>query len=264
MSRTGTALQSEPLFALENVTVSFDSTVALREVTVEIPARAYVGLIGPNRSGKTTLMRVLCGAVKPDRGTVSFKTQNIQTLSAQDLAKEISLVPQNCPVPHQVRVIDEVLLGRLPFLSNFATYSATDYQLARNALQAVGLSPYADKHSDQLSGGERQRTTIARAITQNTDCTLLDEPTNHLDIYFQHKVLGLLGELSPSVVAVLHDINLAARYCNWVILLKNGEVFAAGPPDKVLTKETIEQVYGVTTTTFCHQGKQQFFFSIDE
>lgn len=261
IEKTGSV--SEELFSLNEVTIKFGQTVALNGLSAVIPAGMHVGLIGPNGSGKTTLLRVLYGAVKPERGEVKFSGKHLQEHTTLGIAKRIALVPQNQIAPQRVRVLDEVLLGRTPFLSAFDKYSKADYELAQKALDIVGLSSISSKFSDQLSGGERQRTVIARALTQDTDCILLDEPTNHLDIYFQHKVLSLLGYLKSNIVTVLHDINLAAKYCDWILLLDHGKVFASGNPCEVLTEETIRHVYGVEATTYQHDGKSQFCFSIN-
>lgn len=252
------------LFSVENVTVSYGFAPALNGVSLSIPKGMHVGLIGPNGSGKTTLLRALYGGVKPTDGRVHFDNHVVAEMPTRELAKRITLVPQHATAPQQVRVLEEVLLGRMPFMSNFSSYSVDDYQLARQALRLVNLADIEDKYSDQLSGGERQRLIIARAIAQQTDCILLDEPTNHLDIYFQHKILSLLKDLFPSIVTVLHDINLAARYCDWVIMLDQGDAFAEGHPEDVLTEDNIQRIYGVSATTYCHKGKQQFCFDIDK
>lgn len=252
-----------PLFSLDDVTVKFGKTVALNQLSGTIPAGMHVGLIGPNGSGKTTLMRALYGAVKPNRGRIKLVGEPLDSLQPHEIATKIALVPQNQIVPQRVKVIDEVLLGRIPFLSAFATYSHSDYDLAVKALDTVGLTGVREKYSDQLSGGERQRTVIARALTQDTNCVLLDEPTNHLDIFYQHKVLSLLRRLAPNVVTVLHDINLAAKYCDWLLMLDHGKVFASGKPHEVLTESNIEHVYGVQATTIHHEGKLQYCFSVN-
>lgn len=211
-----------PLFSLDDVTVKFGKTLALNQLSGTIPAGMHVGLIGPNGSGKTTLMRALYGAVKPNRGRIKLVGEPLDSLQPHEIATKIALVPQNQIVPQRVKVIDEVLLGRIPFLSAFATYSHSDYDLAAKALDTVGLTGVREKYSDQLSGGERQRTVIARALTQDTNCVLLDEPTNHLDI-FSRTILelfdildgcfNLIGLLRPVFCeSTNHPIRAASSY----------------------------------------------------
>ena len=145
-------------------------------------------------------------------------------------------------------VLDEVLLGRMPFISDFSPYREEDRKLALDALEAVGMLDKSERRSDELSGGERQRVVIARALAQGSRCILLDEPTNHLDIRYQHEVLELLRDLGRTVVIVLHDLNMAARYCDRIHILSAGRMHSVGAAEQVLLESTIAELYGVNVS----------------
>jgi iron complex transport system ATP-binding protein len=177
-----------------------------------------VGLIGPNGSGKTTLLRVLYAALRPRAGFVSIDDDPVAEM---------------------------VLLGRSPHPSAFQRYTAADHRTAATGLRRVGVRQLADRAFGTLSGGEKQRVLVARALAQESDHLLLDEPANHLDIRYQHEILGLVRALAVTTVVVLHDLNLAARYCDHLVLLDRGAIARAGSTDQVLTPEVLEPVYGI-------------------
>ena len=235
-----------PLLHAEAVSRSFSQHPVLQDVSLSAAPGEVVGLIGPNGSGKTTLLRTLYGALSPDAGRVTFDGEEISGIPAKRLAQRVAVVVQEPPGELMLSVADIVLLGRTPHLGMFDRRGAEDERLAAQALQRVGLLEKASREFIGLSGGEKQRVLIARALVQQADCLLLDEPTNHLDISYQHQVLHLVRELGITAVVVLHDLNLAARYCDSVVLLSQGQVYASGRPDEVLTKEKIEPIYDVS------------------
>ena len=234
------------MISAEQVSFAYDESEVLHEVSAVAGDGDVVGLIGPNGSGKTTLLRTLYGALRPGGGTVQVDGQAVDRFTPTGLARRIAVVAQEGVPELPLTVVDMVLLGRAPRRSMFQSYTRDDYQRAAAALRRVDARALAERPFNTLSGGEKQRVLVARALAQEADHLLLDEPTNHLDIRYQHEILTLVRDLSITTVVVLHDLNLAARYCDRLVLLERGHVASTGPPDTVLQPEVIEPVYGVT------------------
>lgn len=222
-----------------------------------------LGLIGPNGSGKTTLLRHLYGALT-GAGTVTVDGDRLADLRPREAARRLAVVVQESGTESSLSVAEMVLLGRTPHLATFQRTSPADHAIAVDALARVGTTQLADRSFAGLSGGERQRVLIARALAQQATHLLLDEPTNHLDIRYQHEVLGLLAhlvaDLGTTAVVVLHDLNLAARYCDDLVLLDAGRVAAAGPTDEVLDPVVLEPVYGIGLRRVEHAGELHLHF----
>ncbi|KQQ42008.1 ABC transporter ATP-binding protein [Nocardioides sp. Leaf307] len=209
-----------------------------------------LGLIGPNGSGKTTLLRLLHGALRSPTGRVEVDGEPAASLAPREAARRLAVVVQESGGETALTVAEMVLLGRGPHLSTFQRLGAGDHALALDCLRRVGADHLGARAVAGLSGGERQRVLIARALAQQATHLLLDEPTNHLDVRYQHEVLGLVRRLvggpdPTAVVVVLHDLNLAARYCDDLVLLGDGAVVAAGPVGEVLDPAVLEPVYGI-------------------
>ncbi len=221
----------------------------LDQVDLSAPHGQVLGLVGPNGSGKTTLLRTLYASLHPSRGSVLIDDESLRSLSARDIARQVSVVVQETPGDLPLLVSDMVLLGRTPHRSTFGRTRGADDAAAAAALAKVGALHLAGQPFDGLSGGERQRVLIARALAQQASHLLLDEPTNHLDVRYQHEVLDLIAtfarEAHGTVVVVLHDLNLAATYCDRIMLLQEGRVVADGTPDEVLVPDRLEPVYEV-------------------
>ena len=252
------------MITADDISFAYGSSVVLDGVRVAAGPGQVVGLIGPNGSGKTTLLRTLYAALSPRAGMVSLDGIPIGDLAQREIAKRLSVVVQEGSGEMPMTVAETVLLGRSPHLSTFQRHSAEDYRIAADALTRVGTRHLADRVFAGLSGGEKQRVLIARALAQQADHLLLDEPTNHLDIRYQHEVLQLVRALDVTTVVVLHDLNLAARYCDEVVLLDGGRVSAAGTPNDVLRPEILEPVYriGVQRVT-TDDGIQLLFRPLD-
>lgn len=223
----------------------FGAQPVLKDISLEIPHQGTLGLIGPNGSGKTTLLRALYGALQTNAGEVQLDGAVLNTLPRRQIAKAIAVVVQEHTSEMDMSVAELVLLGRLPHQRFLASTSTEDQQRVMAALKKVGALQLAKRKFGELSGGERQRVLIARALVQEATHILLDEPTNHLDIRYQHEVLHLVRSLNQSAVIVLHDLNLAAAYCEQLILLDHGRIIAQGTPNGVLTAKNLEPVYGV-------------------
>lgn len=253
------------MITAETISFAYGDAVVLDGVEVTARPGQIVGLIGPNGSGKTTLLRTLYAALSPRAGLVSLDDVPIQTLHRRDIAKRLAVVVQEGAGELPLTVTDLVLLGRIPHLSTFQRHTTKDYAIAAAALTRVGARQLADRAFAGLSGGEKQRVLIARALAQQTDHLLLDEPTNHLDIRYQHEVLQLVSTLDVTTIIVLHDLNLAARYCDEVVLLDRGTIRAAGRPEEVLRAEVLEPVYRIRVQRVrTDDGFQLLFRPFDE
>ncbi|MFV0525290.1 MAG: ABC transporter ATP-binding protein [Acidimicrobiales bacterium] len=228
------------------VTVDYGSRRALDGASFRAAAGEIVGLIGPNGSGKTTMLRSLYKAIRPSGGSVLIDGDDVADLRPRHLARRVAVVVQDPVSELAMTVAEMVLLGRAPQRGPFLSYDVEDHRVAAELLTQVGLRDRADDLITELSGGERQRVLLARALAQDVDHLFLDEPTNHLDVRYQHELLDLVCRLASSVVIVLHDLNLAARYCDRLVLLNRGAVIAEGLPSEVLHPERIESVYGIS------------------
>ncbi|RLP94707.1 ABC transporter ATP-binding protein [Micromonospora sp. BL4] len=214
---------------------------------VSVTARPgrVLGLIGPNGSGKTTLLRLLYGALRSGAGQVLVDGDNLGTLAPREAARRLAVVVQETGGETALTVAELVLLGRGPHLSTFQRTGKADHEIAARCLTRVGAAHLATRAFARLSGGERQRVLIARALAQQATHLLLDEPTNHLDIRYQHEILQLVRNLGTCSIVVLHDLNLAARYCDDLVLLGQEGVVTAGTVDEVLEPAVLEPVYGI-------------------
>ncbi|MEV1024885.1 ABC transporter ATP-binding protein [Streptomyces sp. NPDC050264] len=208
-------------------------------------AGTVTGVLGPNGSGKSTLLRLLAGVLAPAAGIVTLDGDPLSAVPRKVAARRIALVHQQADTQVELTVADIVRLGRIPHRRAWAPASAADEEAVRAALERSGLTSRAQRLWHTLSGGERQRVQIARALAQEPRELLLDEPTNHLDIQHQLDLLDLISGLELTCVVALHDLNLAATYCDQVVVLRRGRVVAAGEPGAVLTEDLIADVYGV-------------------
>lgn len=239
---------------------SYGNNAVVDGVDITIPERGTVGLVGPNGSGKTTLLRTLYGSLQPDAGTVTVNQRPLHKVARKTLSKTLAVVAQEHASDLPMVVADLVMLGRMPHQGLTSRPSSLDEQIVEEALRQVGVFHLAGRNFSDLSGGERQRVLIARALTQEATHILLDEPTNHLDIRFQHDVLALLADLPTSCVVVLHDLNLAARYCDHVLVLQDGAVVAQGAPAEVFTPEILEPIYGIEVRRVDIDGEMNLIF----
>jgi iron complex transport system ATP-binding protein len=231
----------------ENLVVRYGGRRALAGVSWSTRPGRVLGLIGPNGSGKSTLLRAVLRAVD-STGELAIDEQDLRRLSTRQLARRVASVAQQ-EEGGELAVREMVLLGRSVHRPDWAGYRAEDHALTDQAMRDTGIAGLAQRNLVELSGGERQRVLIARALAQQSPYLLLDEPTNHLDVRYQHEVLVLVRRLGLTTVLVLHDLNLAARYCDDLLLLDGGAVAAAGPTAAVLTASVLEPVYGVRVTT---------------
>ena len=249
------AASTAPLLAASGVSVELGGAPILRGVDVAVRRGEVVGLVGPNGAGKSTLLRVVTGLLRPSAGAVAVAGEPLDALSRRELARRVAVVQQLPEAPATMRVRDLVLLGRHPHVGLLARETRRDEAIASEAMRRAGCDRFADRDLGSLSGGERRRAFIARALAQEAPLLLLDEPTSNLDAHAQVEILELVAELAADgagVLLVVHDLTLAAAYCDRVVLLAAGEVVAEGPPSEVVTPERVRRVYGAGVTVMPH------------
>lgn len=235
------------LLSLERVSFSYGAIAALTDLSFSVAAGEVFGLLGPNGSGKSTVVRLLSRVLTPRSGRVRFAGRDVGTYGREELARHIAVVPQETVIELPFSVLEVVLMGRSPHLGRLGFERARDLMIAHRAMAQTGVEALAAREIHELSGGERQRVILARALAQEPRVLLLDEPTAFLDIRHQVEVYDLVKSLSRqhglTVVAILHDLNLAALYCDRLALLKAGHLFCLGMPEHVLTYSNIKAVY---------------------
>ncbi|MDQ2588309.1 ABC transporter ATP-binding protein [Saccharothrix yanglingensis] len=228
--------------------------LVLDGVSVACEPGSTLGLLGPNGAGKSTLLRLLAGLLAPDTGVVTLDGEPLRSLPRRAVARRVAVVEQQVDTQVDLSVRDVVRLGRIPHRRAWSGESAEDAAAVRDALAATGLADRADQSWHTLSGGERQRVQLARALAQRPRELLLDEPTNHLDVAHQLDLLDLVRSLPVTGVVALHDLNLAAMFCDRLVVLRAGGVVAAGTPAEVLTEDLVADVYGVRTRITVEDG----------
>lgn len=212
--------------------------------------RSLVGVIGPNGSGKSTLLKCIYRVLKPSEGAVFVDGQPLSEYRVRDSAKKIAVLAQHNFYNFEFTVQDVVLMGRAPHKRALERDSAADFKIVHEAMERVGVASLRDRLFSTLSGGEQQRVLLARALAQQTPCLILDEPTNHLDIKHQLELLDLVRSLDRTVIAAIHDLNIAAMYCDTIFVMQSGHIVAAGAPRDVLTRSLIRSVYEVDADVF--------------
>jgi iron complex transport system ATP-binding protein len=237
---------------VQQVSVSIGGKPILHDVDLEVAPGEFVGLIGPNGSGKSTLLRTIYRSIRPTSGVVLLGDRDVWSMSARTAAQHTAAVLQNSPTPPGLTVREVAELGRTPHHGMFDRTGATDREIVDAALERTGMADHADRIYGSLSGGERQRVLLARALAQEPKLLVLDEPTNHLDIRARFELLELVHTVGVTTLAVLHDLDLAARSCDRLVVLDRGRVVASGPVLDALTPEVLSSVFGVTAATERH------------
>ncbi len=236
-------------FRAEQITAGYDNKTILQDVSVTIPSNKISIIIGANGCGKSTLLKTLARLITPTSGQVTLDGQAIQKMPPKQLAKILGLLPQSPIVPEGITVADLVGRGRFPHHSFLKGWSKKDYEAVAEAMEMMNITEFADRHIDELSGGQRQRVWIAMALAQQTDILFLDEPTTYLDITYQVEILDLLTDLNrkygTTIVMVLHDINLSARYADYIFALHEGKLVAEGPPSDIITNSLIKDIFAL-------------------
>ncbi|MFB6267680.1 MAG: heme ABC transporter ATP-binding protein [Halodesulfurarchaeum sp.] len=243
------------MIEVTDLSVTLGSVRALRDVDVSIAEGSFVGLIGPNGAGKTTLLRTIGGILSPDDGTVTVDGSDVHQLGSKEASRLVAAVPQQPTLTFDFSVREIVAMGRTPYQSRLGTGSERDQEAVAEALATTEVADLADRSITAVSGGERQRVLLARALAQDTPVLLLDEPTASLDIHHQVRTLETVADLvrqGKTVLAAIHDLNLAAHYCDSLLLLGDGAVVASGPPEDVLTEAHLERAFGTQAAVTRH------------
>jgi iron complex transport system ATP-binding protein len=242
--------------SIDDVDCSYGSIDVVKDVSFNVKKGEFLGILGPNGSGKTTLLKSISRVLKPKKGMILISDKDIYEMKSVDVAKQLAVVPQETPVSFDFSALEVVLMGRNPHMPRFKMESKEDFEIAKASMELTRTWEFADRPVTELSGGERQRVIIARALTQEPQILLLDEPTTHLDISNQLEIMDLIKHLCVTrnllIVAVFHDFNLAARYCDSIILLKDGKIVAVGNAEETLTSENVKKVFSVNTIVKKH------------
>jgi iron complex transport system ATP-binding protein len=231
-----------------DVSVSVPKRRIVETVSLYVDEGEFIGLIGPNGSGKSTLLKSIYRTMKADSGEILVGGDNIDSLSLKESALRMGVVTQHNYYNFDFKVEEVVAMGRTPHKGMMEMDGAEDRQIVHDALEKVNMLEFKDRIFSSLSGGEQQRIILARALCQQTPCLILDEPTNHLDIKYQLEVLDIVKELGCTCLCALHDMNLAAQYCDRIYVLKDGHVITSGTPEDVITEKNIAEIYGVKAT----------------
>jgi iron complex transport system ATP-binding protein len=244
------------IIKVEDVQFAYRDASVLSGVELEVFQGEMLGLVGPNGVGKSTLISVMNGVIRPQRGRVLLNGEDVNLLNPKERAVRVATVPQNPAVIRGFRALDIVMMGRNPHLGFLEWEGEKDLKVCRNVMELTGTWRFADRFITSLSGGERQRVFIARALAQEAQLLMLDEPTAHLDIGFQSEILDVIEEVrhdsGVTVITAMHDMTLAAQYCQRIALMSQGVVYSLGRPEEVLTPENVFEVFGVQVSLMKH------------
>ncbi|MGL5315799.1 MAG: ABC transporter ATP-binding protein [Peptostreptococcaceae bacterium] len=231
----------------ENIKFNIGDADILKDINIEVDNKEFIGIIGPNGSGKSTFLKCLYRNLKPSGGIIKLDDINLNKYSIKDSARKIGVVAQHNYYDFDFKVSDIVLMGRSPHKRMLEQDTKSDYEIVESSLQKVNMLEFKERSFNTLSGGEQQRIILARALAQQTKCLILDEPTNHLDIKYQLQLMNTVKNLDIEVIAAIHDLNIAAMYCDKIYVMKDGNIVAHGNPDDVLTTKLIKDVYEVNS-----------------
>ncbi len=235
------------ILEVQKVTTGYNGIEVLRDISFQVKRGEILGIIGPNGAGKTTLFKIIARSLLPWRGSIYYNDNNILRISVKNLFQEITILPQIIETPFSFNVFDFVSMGRYPHLKRMEELKKLDFEIIEHSMSLTDILRLKDRPINHLSGGERQRVFLAQALTQTPKLLLLDEPITHLDIGHQVGILDIIKRLNKehtlTVIMILHDLNLAAEYCDRLILMDRGGIYKMGIPDEVLTYQNIEDVY---------------------
>jgi iron complex transport system ATP-binding protein len=235
---------------VRRISISLSHRDIVKDVSLKVEQGRFIGLIGPNGSGKSTLLKAVYKVLIPREGTILLNGEDLVRVRPRHIARSMAVVGQFNELDFDFTVREMVMMGRTPHKTLLEQDTKQDVEIVDRALAMVHLEAYAGRDYQSLSGGERQRVILARAIAQEPEILVLDEPTNHLDIKYQLQILSIVKRLGIGVLAALHDLALAAEYCDYLYLLRSGSLAAEGPPESVLTRNLIEEVYDVGCRTY--------------
>lgn len=240
---------------IKNLSVTIEEKKIIEDLNIDIEAKNLVGIIGPNGSGKSTLLKTIYRVLKYNEGSIYINGKDIKVMSLRETAKEMAVVAQHNEQEFDFNVYDMVLIGRSPHKKFLERDSRDDYEIVDEALEKVDMLAYKERKYNSLSGGEKQRIILARALAQQTNCLILDEPTNHLDIKYQFQFMNIAKNLDITVIAAIHDLNIASLYCDEIYALKDGKIVKSGSPADIFTEKLIYDLYEVESRIIKEDGK---------
>lgn len=235
------------IVAVKNVTYNIDNFTICNDINIAFKKDTFTGIIGPNGSGKSTLLKQIYRLIKPTNGSIYLNGENLDKINSKLVAKEMAVLPQEHHSDFDYTVDEVVMMGRFPYHKLFekTKHSTKDRKIVDKYLKLLGLGEQNKQLFKTLSGGEKQRVLLARALSQETDLIVLDEVTNHLDIRYQYKVLETLKKLNLTIISAIHDLNLAIKFCDHIVIMNNGTVIELGKPQNVINKEILKNVFGI-------------------
>jgi len=256
------------MLEIKNLFVSYGEKEIIKNISLKIEKGVFAGIIGPNGAGKTTLLKTVAGILKPKKGEILLEGENIYRISSLKLAKKVAYLPSVFDIHFSYTVEEFIIMGRFAYTGRFGRLSEDDFKIFKETIKLLELEKLKRRKIWELSDGEKQRTYLAQALVQQPSLLLLDEPTSHLDIGHQFKIMDILQKLNKdglTIISILHDLNLASEYCDYLILLKNGEIFKEGKVEKVLTYQNIEKVYQTKVLVYKNpHSKKPYVFGIPE
>lgn len=246
---------------IQSLEVEIGKKTIIDDVSLTVSSQQMVGIIGANGSGKSTLLKSIYKSLKPKKGTIVLNQLDLLKTSEKKVSQKVGVVGQFNEVSFDFSVFQMVLLGRTPHKKLLETDSLADMEIVEAALKQTGLSAYRDRSFLSLSGGEKQRVILARALTQKPEYLILDEPTNHLDIRYQLEIMSCVRNLGIGVLAALHDLEMAAAYCDYLVAMKEGKVLAAGKPEELLTEALVKEIYQVNCSIYRNPVTEKMSFA---
>lgn len=262
-------MSSPCLFNIEGLSFTYTGPLVLDDINLVLPPGKFYGIVGPNGCGKTTFLDLLTGCKKPRSGTIMFQDNPLSSYDKRDLARQLALVPQEFDTGFGFTVEEIVLMGRHPHIDRFSSPAEKDWQAVDRAMVAIGIEELRNRYTNTLSGGQKQRVVVARALAQDTPVLLFDEATSSLDIKYTLQIFNLARNLvreeGRTVIAVIHNLNMAAAYCDSLIFMKDGRLQQYGPTVETMTAANISQVFDVQSQVTidpynqAHQVSFQYF-----
>jgi iron complex transport system ATP-binding protein len=237
------------MIEIKNVSLSYDKITALEDISLNLKDKSFIGIIGKNGTGKSTLLKAITGLLKPVKGNLFIDNKDIYKMKKKVLAKKISFMPQTMQFDFPFNVKDFIMFGRYPYINMFKLASKDDFKIVEDVMNFTQTTEFAERNINELSGGEKQKVLLAQTLVQQTDIIALDEPTSHLDIGSQaiiFKLLKMLNEkYNKTIITTIHDLNLAGEFCSDIVFLDNKKILSFGSAQKVLNCKDIEKVYGL-------------------
>ena len=246
---------------VENLTYDIGGTRILKGITFDVEENTFVGVIGPNGSGKSTMLKSIYGVNRPSGGNIYFEGENLLEVSGKDRAKKIAVLAQESGGQFDFSVQQVVEMGRYPHKDTLENYSKHDLEIVDRVLREMKLENYRERSFNTLSGGEKQRVLIARLLVQESKFIILDEPTNHLDIGYQIEIMNIIKKMGVTVLSAIHDMNMAAIYCDKLVIMKNGEVVTQGSVEETLTSEMLKNLFNVDAEIHDLKGRKHVIYN---